>query len=82
MSDEPNGVAPEATERCVIGITFGNSYSSIAYTAPVSNMSFCGVIFGFVALILISLDRTEKQRSLPTKRAVRNSKSKIPQIRN
>ncbi|EEP81945.1 conserved hypothetical protein [Uncinocarpus reesii 1704] len=31
MSDQPNGVAPEATEKYAIGISFGNSNSSIAH---------------------------------------------------
>ncbi|KAM5438742.1 Hsp70 protein that interacts with Zuo1p [Microsporum canis] len=34
MSDQAAGVASDATERCAIGISFGNSYSSIAYTSP------------------------------------------------
>lgn len=36
MSDQAAGVASDATERCAIGISFGNSNSSIAYTSPVS----------------------------------------------
>ncbi|KAK2733122.1 Hsp70 protein that interacts with Zuo1p [Onygenales sp. PD_40] len=34
MSDAANGVAPETTERFSIGISFGNSNSSIARTSP------------------------------------------------
>ncbi|EGD98849.1 chaperone dnaK [Trichophyton tonsurans CBS 112818] len=34
MSDQAAGVASDATERCAIGISFGNSNSSIAYTSP------------------------------------------------
>ncbi|PGH13463.1 hypothetical protein AJ80_06332 [Polytolypa hystricis UAMH7299] len=34
MTDQTNGVAPEATERCAIGISFGNSNSLISYTTP------------------------------------------------
>ncbi|KAI1940070.1 Hsp70 protein that interacts with Zuo1p [Ophidiomyces ophidiicola] len=34
MSDQPNGVAPEAVERYAIGISFGNSNSSIAHISP------------------------------------------------
>ncbi|KAL1959827.1 hypothetical protein VTO42DRAFT_972 [Malbranchea cinnamomea] len=33
MSEQTNGVAPETTERCAIGISFGNSNSSIARTS-------------------------------------------------
>ncbi|KAK2863682.1 hypothetical protein FQN49_004091 [Arthroderma sp. PD_2] len=34
MSDQAAAVASDATERCAIGISFGNSNSSIAYTSP------------------------------------------------
>ncbi|EFW16639.1 Hsp70 protein that interacts with Zuo1p [Coccidioides posadasii str. Silveira] len=34
MSDQPNGVAAETTERYAIGISFGNSNSSIAHISP------------------------------------------------
>ena len=35
MSNESNGVAAEAPERFAIGISFGNSSSSIARVTPV-----------------------------------------------
>lgn len=35
MSNESNGVAAEAPERFTIGISFGNSSSSIARVTPV-----------------------------------------------
>ncbi|PGH05036.1 hypothetical protein GX51_03133 [Blastomyces parvus] len=34
MSEQTNGVTPETTERCAIGLSFGNTNSSIAYTSP------------------------------------------------
>ncbi|PGH09883.1 hypothetical protein AJ79_05610 [Helicocarpus griseus UAMH5409] len=34
MSDATNGVAPETAERFAIGISFGNSNSSISHTSP------------------------------------------------
>ncbi|QSS63484.1 hsp7-like protein [Histoplasma capsulatum] len=34
MSEETNGVSPENAERCAIGLSFGNTNSSIAYTSP------------------------------------------------
>ncbi|PGH29144.1 hypothetical protein GX50_08105 [[Emmonsia] crescens] len=34
MSEETNGVSPETTQRCAIGLSFGNTNSSIAYTSP------------------------------------------------
>ena len=43
MSEETNGVAPDSAERCAIGISFGNSNSSIAHTTPVSfQVLLCG----------------------------------------
>ena len=35
MSDDENGVTVTPPERCAIGISFGNSNSSIAHTASV-----------------------------------------------
>ena len=36
MSVTVDGVSPaDASEKCSIGISFGNSYSSIAYTSTV-----------------------------------------------
>ncbi|EEH49060.1 uncharacterized protein PADG_05139 [Paracoccidioides brasiliensis Pb18] len=34
MSEETNGVTPESGGRCAIGLSFGNTNSSIAYTSP------------------------------------------------
>jgi molecular chaperone DnaK (HSP70) len=38
MSEGPDGIAADAAERLAIGISFGNSNSSIAFIGPVSDL--------------------------------------------
>lgn len=56
MSDGTNGATADAAERFAIGIFFGNSNSSIAFTGPVSLITRIGTVHtssvaGFLLII-------------------------------
>lgn len=66
MSEETS-----AGERFAIGISFGNSSSSIAFTGPVSLRILNLLDMERVTYPNMHCDRMEKPRSLPTKKEVR-----------
>lgn len=77
---ESNGVATPSTERHAIGISFGNSNSSIAYTSGVSTRhSATGKERLNMVADLRGAYRTVKQKSSPTKKEV-SEKFHVPSI--
>jgi molecular chaperone DnaK (HSP70) len=76
---ESNGVATPPTERHAIGISFGNSNSSIAYTSGVRSWASITAKGKIKRLAdLRDAYRKAKQKSLPTKKEVSQKNSSIP----
>ncbi|EEQ85773.2 hsp78-like protein [Blastomyces dermatitidis ER-3] len=84
MSEETNGVSPEAPERCAIGLSFGNTNSSIAYTSPEGKAEVIANEDGdrHIPSIISYVDGEEYDGNQAKAQLVRNSSNTVAYFRD
>ncbi|KLJ11478.1 hypothetical protein EMPG_13337 [Blastomyces silverae] len=84
MSEETNGVSPETTERCAIGLSFGNTNSSIAYTSPEGKAEVIANEDGdrHIPSIISYVDGEEYDGNQAKAQLVRNSSNTVAYFRD
>ncbi|KAK2763690.1 Hsp70 protein that interacts with Zuo1p [Arachnomyces sp. PD_36] len=84
MSDQPNGAVPETTERLAIGISFGNSNSSISHTSPEGKAEVIANEEGdrHIPSILSYIDGEEYHGAQAKSQLIRNPKNTVAYFRD
>ncbi|EGC42357.1 hsp70-like protein [Histoplasma capsulatum var. duboisii H88] len=84
MSEETNGVSPENAERCAIGLSFGNTNSSIAYTSPEGKAEVIANEEGdrHIPSILSYVDAEEYHGNQAKIQLIRNSSNTVAYFRD
>ncbi|OJD26117.1 hypothetical protein ACJ73_02504 [Blastomyces percursus] len=84
MSEETNGVSPDTPERCAIGLSFGNTNSSIAYTSPEGKAEVIANEDGdrHIPSIISYVDGEEYDGNQAKAQLVRNSSNTVAYFRD